>query len=361
VAIADVALYFDRPMQILQAFRDAGDRQALIGFRSIFQGQSISGIATSAMDENERVVWILFDRLEKLNMTFNQLVAALKQSTQAYNSTQARQSQVRWYRAPFPDGSGSIRLPQGWQVTSSYKGAVDVSGPAGERMSLGIGIPIATPEAARNPLTGMPMSGALVFPPMDPVRALYNLSPQFAGTSGGPVVGNVRVIESGPLQSPTYGQAALVLWDFTIGGKPYRALSIIDCSLPTGGWWTFYYSTVTAPTERFIQQLSIMTEAWASGWHIEPNVFRERLQSALKSMRETHRLLSGAHATRTQRFDDCLADWTEVFRGDRIVRDTFLREDTPVDIGWSRQVVDKLNERAGYERYVEIPLRQLNR
>lgn len=360
-ALADISSYFDRPLQSLHAFRDAEDRQALVGFRGTFQGQAISGIATSAVDGNEGMVRILFDRLERLGETFNQFVAALQRNTQSFDSIRSRRHQVRWYTALFPDGTGSIRLPEGWRITSSYKAAVDVSGPAGELMSLGIGIPIATPEGAMNPLTGMPMKGALVSSPMDPVSALYNLLPQFAVTTGGPVVENVRVVESGPLQSPTNGQAALVLWDFTIGGRPYRALSTIDCSPPAAGWWTFYYSTVTAPAERFGEQLPLMAEAWASGWHIDPKVFRERLQSALQSMRETHRLLTEAHATRTRAFDDCLADWTEVFRGDRVVRDTFLQEDRPVDIGWSRQIVDKLNERTGYQRYVEIPLRELNR
>ncbi|GAB4271775.1 MAG: hypothetical protein Kow0092_26630 [Deferrisomatales bacterium] len=356
---------FQGPVVLLHAFRDREDRHAQVAFRGASRDGPVAGLAVAVRGEGgEGAVGLLFDRPDRLPRSLDALVAAFRRGAGVSAGAGEPREPVRWYTAPFPDGSGSIRLPVGWAVTSSYQGAVDVAGPGGERMSLGVGIPVATPPAATNPVTGAPMPGAVVAWPMDPVSALHELVPRIDEVSsrwrpGSPRLEGIRLVEWGPIGSPTGGQAALLLWDYTLGGRPYRALSAFDCSPVSAGWWTFYYSTVTAPRERFARQLPTLVEAWASGWRIDPRVFRERMRSALESMKETHRLLTEAHRTRTRAVADRLADWTEVFRGSCVVRDTLVQEDAPVDIGWSRQIVEKLNERAGYPRYVEIPLRRL--
>ena len=104
-----------------------------------------------------------------------------------------------------------------------------------------------------------------------------------------------------------------------------------------------------------------MMQIWQGGWHIDPRVFRQRLQRAYQSMRETSRLINGAARYRERVFEDARADWTEVFRGERMVLDTKMGEYHFTDIGWVNQTVERLNERAGYERFVQIPLREFNR
>ena len=77
-------------------------------------------------------------------------------------------------------------------------------------------------------------------------------------------------------------------------------------------------------------------------------------------MRETSRIYNEAYQNRQKTFDNSLADWSEVFRGTRTVRDTRTGEEGQTDIGWVNETVNRLNERAGYERYEQIPLRQYN-
>jgi hypothetical protein len=54
------------------------------------------------------------------------------------------------------------------------------------------------------------------------------------------------------------------------------------------------------------------------------------------------------------------ANWTEAFRGTRIVEDTRTGQWRDVDLAYSADTVRRLNEREGYPRYREIPLRDLN-
>jgi hypothetical protein len=47
----------------------------------------------------------------------------------------------------------------------------------------------------------------------------------------------------------------------------------------------------------------------------------------------------------------------EIIRGYRTVEDTQTGYHKDVDLGYSKEIVDKLNEKEGYNRYKEIPLR----
>ena len=42
----------------------------------------------------------------------------------------------------FPDGTGEIRLPAGWQVQKAQMGDVSASGPHGEKLRFGWTIPV---------------------------------------------------------------------------------------------------------------------------------------------------------------------------------------------------------------------------
>jgi sulfatase maturation enzyme AslB (radical SAM superfamily) len=51
------------------------------------------------------------------------------------------------------------------------------------------------------------------------------------------------------------------------------------------------------------------------------------------------------------------ADFDEIIRGYRTVEDTQTGYRKDVNLGYSKEIVDKLNEHEGYARYKEIPLR----
>lgn len=361
--LSQFSQYFDGPLRVDQAFRETNDRQAQAAFLGHFEGQPIAGVAMASVYENGAVVGLVFDHRGTLPASVNELLATLEKHGVVQQETRPARP-INWYRAPFPDGSGSILLPQGWKVTSSYQGAVDIAGPGGEAMALGYGYPVVIPQAAQNPATGAPME-ALIASPGDPVNALQTLLPQIGAyltrRNQQPLrFEAIRVIESAPVPSAVNGRAAYLLWDVRVNGQPYRLFSYVDCSPAPTGWWTFYLSSAAAPPNRFNDQLPVMLEAWQKGWNINPEVFRQRLDNAFRTMKETHRIMNRTIRNQQQTFDNARADWTEVFRGTRTVRDTRLQEDWQTDIGWVDETVQQLNERAGYQRFEQIPLRDFN-
>ncbi len=357
--------YFDIPIRFLQGFRDRDDTQAQAVFSTRLQGQPVVGVIESRIQRHQGRVGLVFDRGDRIAATVRPLLATLAPVMGTGQGNRAPKQDLNWRQVPLPDGSGSIRIPQNWRILSSHQGAVDLAGPQGERISLGMAIPIATPEAAMNPLTGQPMAGTFSAYPADPLTTLRQVVPSLsrymAGRTGGVYIQKLKIIEAAPTVSPTQGQAAFVLWDAWMSDGRFRAFSLIDVSPISAGWWQLYYTTLAAPPRQFAASLATMMRIWQSGWRIDPRVFQRRLQQAYRDMQETSRLISEAAQYRERVFEDARADWTEVFRGERMVLDTRMGEYHFTDIGWVDETVQRLNEQAGYERFVQIPLREFNR
>jgi len=89
-------------------------------------------------------------------------------------------------------------------------------------------------------------------------------------------------------------------------------------------------------------------------------VVRERFERARRSQQEAHDIWWDTIQNRTRSLDRIYADWTETRRGTRVFEDTETgtRRDAP--LGYSADLVRKLNRQEGRERYREIPLRDLN-
>ncbi len=77
----------------------------------------------------------------------------------------------------------------------------------------------------------------------------------------------------------------------------------------------------------------------------------------LKEIGEIVRQTTQNRARAEQRIHD---KWTEVIRGVRIVEDTLTGERRDVDLAYSKEIVRRLNQAEGADRYREIPLWQLN-
>jgi len=364
-ASSRLSSYFDGPIHLLQGFRDREDTLAQAVFSARAQGEPMVGVIESLNGKRGGRVGVVFDQGDRIAASIQPLLAALAPIMEKPNDGRSPRKNVDWHTVPLPDGSGSIRMPGGWRVLSSHQGAVDLAGPHRERIALGLALPIATPQAAMNPLTGQPMPGTFAAYPSDPLTTLREVVPALsrymAGRTGGPFIQRLRIVEAAPTVSPTRGRAAFVLWDAWMSDGSFRIFSLIDVSPVSAGWWQLYYTSLAAPSRQFASSLPTMIRIWQSGWHIDPRVFRQRLQRAYQSMRETNRLISDAAQYRNRVFEDARADWTEVFRGERMVLDAHTGEYHFTDIGWANQTVEHLNTRAGYERFVQIPLREFNR
>ncbi len=183
------------------------------------------------------------------------------------------------------DGS-TISVPQGWTISAQGRGSVDLAGPNGEGISLGAAAPVYS-QAPRAPY--LPPGYLLEAPCCDPVRAYQILFPQIAAgiaKMGGPVQQLQRIIETQPAQFPGRGQAAFILVELLVAGRPSLAYGVVIASPNYSDPWTFYLSCVSAPKELFQAELPLMLKVWKS-FTANPDSFLQHLQHAVQTMSAT--------------------------------------------------------------------------
>ena len=278
---------------------------------------------------------------------------------------------VNWHVASIPDGSGQLRVPDGWQVTGGQKGMVDVTGPHGSSANLGTWAPIMTPAAVQ----GMPITPQMVVAPYcSPEDALEQVVPRMMAAVAAqgfavPTLQNVKVLEKQALDWFTApgtagGDAKLIFWqaDCTLAGQTAKAysLSLIYTAPIDMTQWLYYSSSVTAPAEHFAEDLPLLLGIWQS-WKVDDRVFAERLQNAANSMRQVGEIIRSTTDNRTRAQEHANAAWDHVIRGDWPVEDTQTGRRADVDNMDLNLVVENLNREAGYARYREVPFNELGR
>lgn len=90
-------------------------------------------------------------------------------------------------------------------------------------------------------------------------------------------------------------------------------------------------------------------------------MFRQRLQSAVQSLRTAHQIYQNAAANRSRTSSNVSAAWSHVVRGTGPLEDTNANTRWVVPHDNIKQVIKGLNAEAGYNRYREIPLSELTR
>jgi hypothetical protein len=269
---------------------------------------------------------------------------------------------LNWQVRDFPDGSGQIELPDGWQITFAHKGMVSAAGPQGE-IERGVASPVMSRAGAARlgaMARQLPMP---VLDPTDPVSALAGVWAHGAAASsqaGRPAPRITQVREAAPVAIPMPGlsQAAYVDFDFERGGGIHRALALaIIGAMGPDGQWLFYQTYVAAPARSFAQSLSVLVTIWNSALTAQ-HVVQERLNHALASLKQAGEIWQQASQNRQRSLERSHADWTEAFRGTRTIVDTRTGERAHVDLHYARDIVRTLNKREP-GRYQEVPLREL--
>jgi hypothetical protein len=118
--------------------------------------------------------------------------------------------------------------------------------------------------------------------------------------------------------------------------------------------WFSYNSTLSAPVERFAQDLPTMWEIWKS-WSVNPAVFRERMDDAIRSMRETTRILLETNENTRRTYDNVNHAWSQVIRGVTTVENVVTRIRTDVDTNVVDRLVEDLNAQGHNYRVVPLP------
>jgi hypothetical protein len=355
-----------RPLAVTGvASRDGAEAQVL--FRTQQKGVPVAGVLWVIRRPAGAWIGLAWDRADRFGGGLQGYLQALAGASGAgaAGSTAppaARPAPVLSWQN-FPDGSGRIQLPPGWKL-DSYKGWVMGAGPEGT-INLGMSFPVST-----DPSIKQFHPTALVAPYSDPVTAFVQVMPQvvvmLAAASGQPAaaLGDIRVVESAPVESFAGSTAAMLHAEYRVAPPGEAPRDAADISLviiaPTGaGQWMFYSSSVGCPRDQFARNLPVLMAVWKSyqvaGW-----VSQERMAKAMQSLREANQILEDTMAARRRSQDRTFADWDEYIRGYRTVLDTVTGDRFEVDLGNSTEVVRRLNEAEGTERYREIPLRDLN-
>ena len=364
-AFTEVAGFFDGRPQAVGGVRDAEDQRAEVVFRAALRGSPVGGIAYAVVDGGTGTTGFVFDSPQTIRESLPRLMRLGGGGAGA-----APAPALNWRDTPFPDGSGWMKLPEGWVITFSKEGMASAKGPHGmiERavwMHVKTRAGAAQWSALVEAATGRPAPWrGPVADPTDPVAVLQELNAYYNALgqrTGNPPANILRIIEVAPVTpAPGYRQAAYIDYEVEIGGVRCRILKFLMLSnVSTDGLWIPYFTYVGSSSESFSQNLPILLEIWRSA-RTAQHVINEKLDEAVRSMKEIGEIYRQTAQNRERSQQRIHDKWTEVIQGTRIVEDTLTGERRDVDLGHSKEIVRRLNQGEGTDRYREIPLWQLN-
>jgi len=357
-AMKEVAGFFGGRPTVVGAACDNGDQRAEAVFRATLAGAPVGGIAYAIVGGGTGTTGFVFDSPQTIRQSLPRLIQL------AGGAGAAPAPALNWRDTPFPDGSGWMKIPDGWVITFSHKGMAAAKGPHGV-IERGVWTPVYTRAAAAqiSRTMGIPFPYAS-FDPTDPVTVLQAYSADLNATNqqrGIPPRNILRLIEVAQAPPvPGYSQAAYIDYECEFGGVRYRSIHyILLGNINMDGSWILYNTYVASPVESFAAHLPILLEIWGSA-RTAQHIINERLDNAMRSLREAGEIYRQTVQNRDRSQQRIHDKWTEVIRGTRIIEDTLTGERRDVDLGWSKDIVRRLNQGEGHERYREIPLWQLN-
>jgi len=361
-AFNEAVTFFDGRPRAVGGVRDAHDQQAEAGFQATIQRAPVAGVAIATIRGGIGTVGFAFDSPNTIARTLPRLLQ-LGDSPAGGSQGGCPPPPVNWQVVPYPDGSGQIQLPQGWQITGAHKGAVSAEGPHGKinRFHAFVMTRAGAAQAAQLlPGAAPPLP---VADPTDPATVLVAVWSHISAANqrqGLPPFRITRIAKVEPqpvVQGFTH--TAFIELELETQGAMYYNRSLVNIGTPMAGNYLYYESNVAARTECFAQNyvplMQILISAQTAG-----HVVRERLDHARRSSQEASDIMWQTIQNRNRAQDRAHANWTEAFRGTRIVEDTRTGQWRDVDLAYSGDTVRRLNEREGYPRYREIPLRDLN-
>jgi hypothetical protein len=322
--------YFDGAPAVSGAVGDPGDRGIMAFFDARLQATPIRGVTLVQLnDGGGGGVAVIFDRPADLARSFAPMARQL--GRMRVPGVEASRP-VSLPQQTTPDGKAAIGVPPGWRITGWGNGAVDVAGPQGQLVDVGIFLPIMV-----RPTFVGPVAGAIYLPfiadPATAVRAVSEAQSRQAVARGGPAVTDIEVLERYPTSPPTgAGQAAYLFARSRIGGRPHYHFALVNTAPIDPGSWTYYYSTVGAPDGVFQRDFALMLDVWRS-WSLNQQMLRNRLQDAATKMRETGEILRRAARGQSEAFDRANKGFDYYLRGVEVLehapsgaRGTFDRE-----------------------------------
>ena len=305
--------YFDGAPVVSSAVGDPADRGIMAFFDARLQGTPVRGaVIVQLNDGGGGGVAILFDRPADIARSFPAMARQLG-GIQVPGGGPALRP-VALQQQTTPDGKAAIGVPPGWRISGYANGAVDVAGPQGQLVDVGIYLPILV-----RPTFVGPVAGAIYLPFIsDPAAAVPVVSQALSQQTvarGGQGTTNVEVLERYNTPPPTgAGQAAYLFARSRVGGRPYYHFALVNTAPIDANSWTYYYSTVAAPDGVFQRDFALMLNVWRS-WSLNQQMLRDRLQDAASKMRQTGEILRSAARGQSDAYDRANKGFSYYLRG----------------------------------------------
>ena len=141
-ALKEVTGFFDGRPQAVGGARDGADQRAEVVFRATLHGSPVGGIAYAMVGGGTGTAGFVFDSPQTIRQSLPRLMQLA-----GGGAGPAPAPALNWREVMYPDGSGSMRLPEGWVISMSHKGMAAANGPHG-MVESGIWSPVYTRAAA---------------------------------------------------------------------------------------------------------------------------------------------------------------------------------------------------------------------
>jgi hypothetical protein len=281
----------------------------------------------------------------------------------------------------FPDGTGSVGVPDGWTCTSPTIGNCIVKGPADQTVGLDLSAMVDVPngrsvrqlQMARRDLSKA-LIGAFSSDPATALKNLIEAINRISRANGGPTNTVDEIVSQKPIPAipgAPGARAAVIEMKSTRTtngvAKKFHSVQQFNVYSFNGGQdtWSYFGAQLNAPEETFKQDFPVMNAILIS---LKENAAGIQAKGAAEQKQadainaQTNRMTAQTDATiaRMQQqqleSDRSFADVDEGIRGYRKVYDTQTGEESDVNLGDVNGVVNALNE-ADPGRYVQVPLR----
>lgn len=261
--LRDIHQYFGAKPEIGQIVRDkSGSLSALFSDKT--EGKEVQGIAiVSAGAAGASQGTVVYDVAARFGTTANTLlkIAGAHAQAAAPSGQAAGESDpaAPLTQTTFPDGSGSIGLPQGWKIIAARAGGAAIKGPKNEAVILGNYFPIidtSTPQGSRQAqmymMSGRGLPGKYTAVPYttDAAEAYKAVATQYAQKLGKPAPFiQIKSQKSGAARDGSGGVIAVLtgVLDFHDGEgrKNFNMQVAISPRMPAG--WSIMLSGVQVP------------------------------------------------------------------------------------------------------------------
>jgi hypothetical protein len=347
-----LANYFDSRPLVVAAFQDVSSKGIQGTFTASLNKKAVRGIVFAFPGENDIVLNILYDYTETFSTSYDSLIALTKP---ADASLVQSPKDLQWKDIQFPDGSGSIRLPQGWQLSSSTKGMMTAAGPNGAKAEMGIWFTVNEPNPYSRSIPGSDRLIWAAYAPPD--KALISINNEIRRIQGQAADNTLKVVEQVPTAAPGGGSAAFLHVTYENNGVLSRGLAWVSTARTGPTQWVYYISQLTAPDREFKRQYLVMQEIW-KGYAVSGKLIQERLETATKDMKEIGQIIQSVQNNRERAQADANYNWTEYIRGETFMKDTQMNEVSTQSLQYVNQLVKGLNQQEGYQRYQVLPMRE---